>query len=261
MINGNENDFEDLIESVAKVVQKKQDVKEKKEEKSELGSYDISLVNADMDMADLTDKIKQSRKMNFSLCLYGLSGSGKSHYALHLAEQLGIKAIIKKVSDIQSCYVGECEKNIAAMFKQAEEQNAMLILDEADSFLQDRSNAVRSWEISQVNELLVNLENTKIPFAATTNLMDTLDQASLRRFTFKIGFSYMTEEQTKRAFKYFFNLESDFHIKGLCCGDFANVKKKADFMNITDINTITKMLKEEVSLKKLPDLNKNKIGF
>ena len=78
MINGNENDFEDLIESVAKVVQKKQDVKEKKEEKSELGSYDISLVNADMDMADLTDKIKQSGKMNFSLCLYGLSGTGKS---------------------------------------------------------------------------------------------------------------------------------------------------------------------------------------
>ena len=80
MINGNENDFENLIESVAKVVQKKQDVKEKKEEKTELGNYDISLINADMDMADLTDKIKQSGKMNFSLCLYDLIGTGKSRF-------------------------------------------------------------------------------------------------------------------------------------------------------------------------------------
>ena len=79
-----------------------------------------------MDMEDLTEKIKQSGKMNFSLCLHGIPGTGKSLYTLHLADKLGIKAIIKKASDIQSCYVGECEKNIADMFKEAKEENAML---------------------------------------------------------------------------------------------------------------------------------------
>ena len=261
MINGDENDFEDLIESVAKVVHKKSEVKEEKKEENTLGDYDISLVNVDMDIADLTEKIKQSGKMNFSLCLYGISGSGKSRYALHLAEQLGIKATIKKVSDLISCYVGDTEKNISEAFKECEKENSMLILDECDSFLQDRSNAIRSWEISQVNELLVNMENAKIPFVATTNLMDTLDQASLRRFTFKVSFSYMNKEQAKQAFKHFFNLKSDFYIKGLCCGDFATVKKKTEFLNIADSPTITKMLREEVGLKNLPELKKNNVGF
>ncbi len=261
MIDGNENDFEDFIESVAKVVHKKRDIKEEKKEETPLGNYDIRLVNANMDMEDLTEKIKQSGKMNFSLCLHGIPGTGKSRYALHLAEKLGIKAIIKKASDIQSCYVGECEKNIAAMFKEAEEENAMLILDEADTFLQDRANAVRTWEISQVNQLLLELENTKIPFVATTNLMDMLDQASLRRFTFKIRMDYMTKEQVKLAFKHFFNIDTDYYIKGLCCGDCANVAKKCEYLNITDFKTISKMLQEEIDLKKIPELKKNTIGF
>ncbi len=105
------------------------------------------------------------------------------------------------------------------------------------------------------------MENTKIPFVATTNLMDTLDQASLRRFTFKVSFSYMNKEQVKQAFKHFFNLKSDFYIKGLCCGDFATVKKKTEFLNIVDSATITKMLREEVGLKNLPELKKNTVGF
>ena len=261
MIGGNENDFEDLIESVAKVVHKKSEVKEEKKEENTLGDYDISLVNVDMDIADLTEKIKQSGKMNFSLCLYGISGSGKSRYALHLAEQLGIKATVKKASDLISCYVGDTEKNISETFRECEKENSMLILDECDSFLQDRTNAIRSWEISQVNELLVNMENTQIPFVATTNLMDTIDQASLRRFTFKVSFSYMNKEQAKQAFKHFFNLKSDFYIKGLCCGDFATVKKKTEFLNIVDSPTIIKMLREEVELKNLPELKKNNVGF
>ena len=261
MIGGDENDFEELIENVAKVVSKKEEVK-KQEKKPNSSNYSIDLVNADMDMADLTEKIKQSGKMNFSLCLYGSSGAGKSRYALYLAEQLGIKAIIKKASDIQSCYIGECEKNMAEMFKEAERSNSMLILDEADTFLQNRSNAVRAWEISQTNQLLVELENAKIPFVATTNLMDTLDEASLRRFTFKIKFDFMTNEQANKAMEYFFGIkDANLNIKGLTAGDFSTVKKKAEFLNITDLTELTKMLKDEVQIKKIPELNKNTIGF
>ena len=48
------------------------------------------------------------------------------------------------------------------------------IFDEADSFLQDRSRAMRSWEISSVNEMLTWMENHPYPFVCTTNLMETL---------------------------------------------------------------------------------------
>jgi len=261
MIGGDENDFEELIENVAKVVSKKEEVK-KQEKKPNSINYSIDLVNADMDMADLTEKIKQSGKMNFSLCLYGFPGTGKSAFCRHLAEILGIEVILKRASDLISPYVGETEQNIANAFAEAKSQKAMLIFDEADTFLQDRNNAVRSWEIAQVNEMLTQMESAEYPFACTTNLLDTLDEASLRRFTFKIKFDFMTNEQANKALEYFFGIkDANLNIKGLTTGDFATVKKKAEFLNITDLTELTKMLKEEVQIKKIPELNKNTIGF
>ena len=260
MIGGDENDFEELIENVAKVVSKKEQVK--KQEKTTSSNYSIDLVNADMDMADLTEKIKQSGKMNFSLCLYGFPGTGKSAFCRHLAEILGIEVILKRASDLISPYVGQTEQNIANAFAEAKSKKAMLIFDEADTFLQDRNNAVRSWEIAQVNEMLTQMESAEYPFACTTNLLDTLDEASLRRFTFKIKFDFMTNEQANKAMEHFFRIkEVDLNIKGLTAGDFATAKKKADFLNITDSKELTKMLKEEVQIKKIPELNKNTIGF
>ena len=111
MIGGDENDFEELIENVAKVVTKKEEVK--KQEKTSNTNYSIDLVNADMDMANLSEKIKQSGKMNFSLCLYGFPGTGKSAFCKHLCEVLGIEVLLKHASDLISPYVGETEKNIA----------------------------------------------------------------------------------------------------------------------------------------------------
>ena len=261
MIGGDENDFEELIENVAKVVSKKEEVK-KQEKKPNSSNYSIDLVNADMDMADLTEKIKQSGKMNFSLCLYGFPGTGKSAFCRHLAEILGIEVILKRASDLISPYVGETEQNIANAFAEGKSKKAMLIFDEADTFLQDRNNAVRSFEISQVNEILTQMESAEYPFACTTNLLDTLDEASLRRFTFKIKFDFMTNEQANKAMEHFFGIkDANLNIKGLTAGDFATVKKKAEFLNITDLTELTKMLKDEVQIKKSPERNKNTIGF
>ena len=153
-------------------------------------------------------------------------------------------------------------------FAEAKSKKAMLIFDEADTFLQDRSTAVRGWEISQVNEMLTQMESAEYPFACTTNLLDTLDEASLRRFTFKIKFDFMTNQQVSKAMEHFFgglkgiNKEGiKVDIKGLTVGDFATVKKKADFLNISDISEIIRMLDEEVKIKKIPELNKNTVGF
>lgn len=259
MIGGNENDFEELIESVAKVVTKKKDVKEK--EVNPIDNYDINLINSDIDIVDLTQKIKESGKKNFSLCLYGEPGTSKSSYAKYLAKQLGIECIIKRASDLLSAYVGETEQNIAAAFVEAKSKGAMLVFDEADTFLQNRANAVRSWELAQVNEMLTQMESAEYPFVCTTNLIDTLDEASLRRFTFKIKFDFLTKEQANRAMYHFFKIKNaDINIKGLTAGDFVTVNKKADFLNISDITKLTQMLYDEVKMKKSSEL-KNTVGF
>lgn len=259
LINGNQDDFEGFIENVAKVVTKKKNVKKKKE--FEMQEYNEKLINTDLNISDLTSKIKSCGKLNFSLCLYGESGTGKSLYARYLAKELGIEVILKRASDLMSKYIGETEQNIAEAFAEANSKKAMLIFDEADSFLQNRSNSVRSWEVSQVNEMLTWMESHEYPFVCTTNFLDSLDEASLRRFTFKIKFDFMTFAQVNSAIEHFWGIKNtNLNIKGLTAGDFATVKKKAEFLCITDLQEIAKMLEEEVKIKKSKELQKT-IGF
>jgi len=259
MIGGDENDFENLIENVARVVTKKKNVKKKKE--FEMREYDEALVNSDINIRELTSKIKQCGRLNFSLCLYGEPGTGKSLYARYLAKQLGIEVILKRASDLMSMWVGGTEHNIAEAFAEAKSKKAMLIFDEADSFLQNRTNAVRNWEVTQVNEMLTWMESHEYPFVCTTNLLDSLDEASLRRFTFKIRFDFMSSEQVNNAINHFFGIEnSNVNIKGLTAGDFSTVKKKVDFLGINDLNEITRMLQDEVKVKKSKTLQ-NTVGF
>ena len=259
LINGNQYDFETFVENVAKVVTKKKNIKKKKG--FEMTDYNDNLINTDIDIKDLTSKIKTCGRLNFSLCLYGEPGTGKSLYARYLAKELGIEVILKRASDLISKFVGETEENIAEAFAEAKAKGAMLIFDEADTFLQNRQNAVRSWEVSQVNEMLTWMESHEYPFVCTTNLLNTLDEASLRRFTFKIKFDFMTKEQVNKAIEHFFGIKNaDVNIKGLTAGDFATVKKKADFLGINSLNELSSMLQKEVKVKKSNEL-KNSVGF
>ena len=259
LINGSQDDFEMFVENLARVVTKKKNVKKKKE--FEMNEYNDDLVNTDLDIKDLTSKIKSCGKLNFSLCLYGEPGTGKSLYARYLAKELGLDVILKRASDLMSKYVGETEQNIANAFAEAKSKKAMLIFDEADSFLQNRNNAVRNWEVSQVNEMLTWMESHEYPFVCTTNLLDSLDEASLRRFTFKIKFDFMTKQQVNNSFEHFFGIKNaNVDVKGLTAGDFATVKKKADFLRINELSELCKMLEDEVKVKKT-EILKNNIGF
>lgn len=160
--------------------------------------YQMEYLNSDADLGSLVEGLK--RRGQGRLCLYGPPGTGKTAFGRHLAKVLDRPLLQKRASDLLSMWVGESEKNIARMFRDAERENAVLLLDEADSFLQDRSGAQHSWQITQVNELLTQMEAFQGVFIASTNLMDSLDTASLRRFDFKIKFDYLRLEQRERLF-------------------------------------------------------------
>jgi len=130
---------------------------------------------------------------------------------------------------------------MAAMFKEAEDENAVLLLDEADSFLQDRRGAQRSYEVTEVNEMLQGMERFKGIFVCTTNLLDRIDQAALRRFTFKIKFKPLTKEQRETMFvtealngvpdQFTPELKTRLaKLEVLCPGDFAAVKRQIDIL-------------------------------
>ena len=226
--------------------------------------FDTKLLNTDTDLEKLAQQIRDKKLNAFSLCLYGAPGTGKTAFCEYLADLLGINIIKKRASDIMSAYVGETEKHIARAFAEAHAKKAMLVFDEADTFLGDRANAQHSWEISFVNEMLTQMESAEYPFVCTTNLMDNLDRAALRRFSFKVKYNFLTPNQVVTAFQDFFgqtvstNEISD--LVHLSPGDFVVVKKQADLLGITDKNELLSKLRNEQAVKKLPG-DRGKIGF
>lgn len=161
--------------------------------------YSLEFLNTDTDVADILNGL--NRRPWGTFCFFGAPGTGKTELARHIADAIGKPLIQKRASDIMSMWVGEAEKNIAAMFTEAREQDAVLVLDEADSFLADRRDAQRSWEVTQVNEMLTQMEAFEGIFICTTNLMEKLDQACLRRFAFKVKFHPLSSTQRWRMFR------------------------------------------------------------
>jgi SpoVK/Ycf46/Vps4 family AAA+-type ATPase len=162
------------------------------------GKYMPELVNTPVDVEAIARRLEKWQPGDgpgVSLCLYGPPGTGKSEYVRYLAHRMDRPLLVKRVS------VGVTEQNIANAFEEARKDGAVLLFDEADSFLLDRRSATRSWEMTKVNEFLQQMEVFPGVVACTTNLMDTLDQASLRRFTFKIPFQFLRPEQAKRLFR------------------------------------------------------------
>ena len=161
--------------------------------------YCLDALNADYDMNQLLQGLKVHPQGR--LCLYGPPGTGKTEFGKYIAQQLDQPLLVKRASDILNAYVGGTEKLIATMFKQARHDHSVLLLDEADSFLQNRSNARYGWQISHVNELLTQMEAFEGLFICSTNLVDSLDSASIRRFDVKIKFDYLLPEQAWHLFQ------------------------------------------------------------
>ena len=162
--------------------------------------YDLSLLNVEtrFEVPRIIEALR--RRGHGTLCFHGAPGTGKTALAEHIAQALQRPLMIRQTSDIASKFVGETEQNMARMFEEASSEEAVLLLDEADSFLRSRKLAERNYEITEVNEMLQGMERFNGVFICTTNLFDELDEAALRRFTFKIRFHVLTAAQRVRMF-------------------------------------------------------------
>ena len=193
----------------------------------------------------------------FNLLLSGPPGTGKTEFAKFLGASLDAKVSVRMGSDLISCYVGETEKNIADAFREAEHENAILFLDEVDGLLRSRGRAQRSWEVTQVNELLHQMENFRGILVCATNFSDDLDPATMRRFTFKVAFDYLLNDGKALFFERFFKTplspsdraELDA-IPDLAPGDFRTVRQSLRYLGgAVETCAILRALREESDAK------------
>lgn len=227
--------------------------------------YSTEYVNTDTDLTVLADGLKHHPSAR--ICLYGVPGTGKSAYAAWLAKTLGKPLLKKKASDLLNCYLGVTEVRIAAAFAEATKKEAVLLIDEADSFLQDRSRSEHSWETTQVNEMLTQMESFDGIFIATTNLIDTLDAASLRRFDLKAKFDYLRPEQNLGLFRRWTEklgvaltdtaTSRIARMDTLAPGDYAAVVRQAQFRPIASADDFAERLAVECRMK---DVNRGRAG-
>ena len=203
--------------------------------------YDLALLNVEsrFEVPRIVEALR--RRGHGALCFHGAPGTGKTALAEHIAQALGRPLMIRQASDLVSKFVGETEQNMARMFAEAGAEQAVLLLDEADSFLRTRRRAERSYEVTEVNEMLQGMERFGGVFICTTNLFEDLDEAALRRFTFKIRFLPLRAEQRERMFVAEAlggaaeRLSDEQRrrlalLDQLACGDFAAVRRQVDIL-------------------------------
>lgn len=176
--------------------------------------------------------------------LTGISGGGKTRLVEETANILHKKLQVIRASEILSSFVGETEKNIKTAFEKAAKDKAILLIDEADSFLQPRGDNINHHNDMMVNEFLVQMERFPGILFCNTNLPENLDKALDRRFHFKINFKPLTKDGISLLCKSYFEqynlseaqINKIYDSGDVCPGDFGALNGKIRFVAKNKIN-------------------------
>ncbi|GHS93486.1 hypothetical protein AGMMS50276_04140 [Synergistales bacterium] len=252
-----------------------------KEEKRDFNPDGISLDSSLQDLIDKCRRVDSAMRSETPLpqgcatiLFYGPPGTGKTALARHIAKELDRECFVRRASDLLSPYVGVAEQQIAEAFRRVEKDGSVLLIDEVDTFLYSREIAQRSWETSLVNEFLTALEECRGFCICTTNRLENLDAAAIRRFSHKVAFGYAKPEQAQALYSELLAplcsqklpdfLENELRsFSMLTPGDFHAVRSQYNlfFADSPTVNhdTLIAALRREESLK--AKLQTSRIGF
>ncbi len=134
----------------------------------------------------------------------GQSGTGKTMAAEIIARELGLELFKIDLSSVVSKYIGETEKNLATIFDEASQSNAILFFDEADALFGKRSEVKDShdrYANIEIGYLLQRMESYDGIAILATNLRQNLDEAFTRRLDFLVDFPFPEEEDRMKIWR------------------------------------------------------------
>lgn len=136
---------------------------------------------------------KLTKGRGLSALFDGEPGTGKTLCAEILAAELGLTLYRINVANVVSKYIGETEKNLTRIFREADDSHCLLLFDEADALFSQRTD-VKSvhdkYANMEINVLLQLMENYEGLVLLTTNLKKSIDKAFERRLSFKVNFPF-----------------------------------------------------------------------
>jgi hypothetical protein len=147
---------------------------------------------------------KLSRGKGLNVLFTGPSGTGKTMAAEILARELSLDLLQIDLSSVVSKYIGETEKNLSAIFREAEQSQALLFFDEADSLFGKRTevkDAHDRYANIEVNYLLQRVEQYEGVAVLATNLQRNLDDAFLRRIKEVVDFPFPDDALRDRIWR------------------------------------------------------------
>jgi SpoVK/Ycf46/Vps4 family AAA+-type ATPase len=148
---------------------------------------------------------RHSTGLGLAFNFAGPPGTGKTICAEAIAHALGAKLLVVNYAEVESMWVGETPKNVAAVFRMAVEQNAVLFFDEADAIATRRAaggaHPHQREANTVVNVLLRELEafNGVVIFA--TNLAANFDPAFERRIRTHVLFEMPGPAERERIWQ------------------------------------------------------------
>ena len=191
----------------------------------------------------------------FTCLFYGAPGTGKTETVLQLAKTTGRPVMQVNFAQMKSCWVGESEKNVKALFDEYRDlvKNSditpILLFNEADALLGKRmkgaERAAEKMENAIQNIILQEMENLEGIMIATTNLTENLDKAFERRFLYKIRFDRPALEARKNIWKSMLpmlnedtltQLATDYNFSG---GQIENIARKQRIESIIANEPVT----------------------
>lgn len=162
--------------------------------------YKLDYINTDLDLNYIIKRLSEGKLVK---CLIeGVPGSGKSEFAYHVAKELDVEVSYINVSDYSKKYVGEGEERMTKLFEDAVKHNKLVIIDECDTLFSTRDDEkLAHYVVNMTNHMLNEINKRKLNMFFTTNFLDRIDSAMIRRIDLKLKFGTLKKEHKYPLFE------------------------------------------------------------